>query len=418
MAATTYRVQDDSKKVLRFVQSLLCDLRPRDFSVELWDGTYWPAQKNVCPRFTWRINHPEALRVAIFSSNRQVALAQAYCCEDFDIAGDMEAVFSLADYLIEKQWSGTEKLRLMGMLLSVPVPKSVHIPCYGVHLRGRVHSRERDRQAIGYHYDVSNDFYALWLDQNMQYSCAYFEQPDADIDGAQQKKLDYVCRKLSLQPGERLLDMGCGWGGLVRFAAREYGVRALGITLSSKQLQWAQEHIREDGLSQRCEVRLLDYRDLTGPESFDKIVSIGMVEHVGEKNLDEYFRRVFRLLRPGGMFLNSGIARAGTRAVDSTPTFTDLYIFPDGELVPISELLGHAEKSGFEVRDVQNLREHYRLTLRHWLRRLEAQEPAAKRMVGELKYRMWRLYLAGSAYYFHRSRLDLYHTLLLKTELC
>jgi cyclopropane-fatty-acyl-phospholipid synthase len=416
MAAITCGVQEDSSKnVLSFIQSILRDLHPRQFSVELWDGTRWPAESNVFPRFTWKINNPEALKSAIFSSNRQVALAEAYCRGDFDIEGDIEAVFSLADYLIEKRWGSTERLRLIGTVLRLPAQKSPRAPNYGVHLQGRLHSRKRDRQAIGYHYDVSNDFYALWLDQNMQYSCACFDRPDLDLEEAQQKKLESICRKLCLKPGERLLDIGCGWGGLIRYAARKCGVHALGITLSSAQLKWAQGRIREEGLDDRCEVRLLDYREVAGHEIFDKIVSVGMVEHVGEKNLAEYFHDVFGMLRPGGMFLNSGIARAGNRAVDSTPTFVDLYIFPDGELVPISELLERAEGAGFEIQDVENLREHYRFTLLHWLRRLESHAPSAKQLVGELKYRMWRLYLAGSAYYFEKSRLDLYHALLLKT---
>jgi cyclopropane-fatty-acyl-phospholipid synthase len=415
MAARTWRVRHESaQRVLQFIQSFLADFHPRDFAVELWDGTRWSPENNLFPRFTWMIKNPEALKRALFSTNRQVALAEAYSYGDFDIEGDMEAIFGVAEYIIEHKWTRTEKLRLMGMALTLPSASGATPERSPVRLDGSLHSRQRDREAVTYHYDVSNDFYALWLDRNMQYSSAYFEQPGDDVDKAQQEKLAYICRKLRLKPGERLLDIGCGWGGLIRFAVRECGATALGITLSQEQMKWAEDRIRDEGLADRCQVRLLDYRDLDESAGFDKIVSIGMVEHVGERNLPDYFHRTYRLLRPNGLFLNSGIARAGNRPVETIPTFTDLYIFPDGELVPISTLLAQAENAGFEVELVENLREHYRLTLLHWLRRLEAHQQAAKNLVGELKYRMWRLYLAGSAYYFQKSKLDLYHSLLLK----
>ncbi len=412
MAARTWNVQQ-AGKALRFVQSLLCDLHPRDFAVEFWDGSRWPAEKNLFPRFTWKINNPEVLRTAVFDSNRQIALAEAYCCGDFDISGDMAAIFPLSDYLIEKKWTRAEKLRLMGLALTMPSGKSMRLAPAGSGLRGELHSRERDKRAVSYHYDVSNNFYALWLDNEMQYSAGYFDRPDETLENAQEKKLDYICRKLRLAPGERLLDIGCGWGGLIRHAARDFGVTALGITLSQQQLKWAEAHITQDGLSDRCTVRLRDYRDLDEAAGFDKIVSIGMVEHVGEQNLPEYFRQVFHLLRPSGLFLNSGIARAASRQ-NSQPGFTDLYIFPDCELVTISRLLGYAEAAGFEVEHIENLREHYRLTVLAWLRRLEKRQESAKRLVADLKYRMWRLYLAGSVYYFQKAKLELYHSLLLK----
>jgi cyclopropane-fatty-acyl-phospholipid synthase len=404
-----------AQKTLRFVQALLQDFQPRDFTVELWDGSRWAPEKNQFDRWTWRINSPETLRSALFSANRQVALAEAYVYGDFDIVGDIEAVFPLADYLINKPWSAKEKLSLMGMVLGLPAAKR-HSADAGPRLVGRLHSKKRDQQAVSYHYDVSNDFYALWLDQNMAYSCAYFEHADDDIDTAQTNKFDYICRKLRLQPGERLLDIGCGWGGLLLHAVRQYGVRALGVTLSRQQFELAQKRIAGSGLAERCEVRLVDYRDLDEPGGFDKLVSVGMVEHVGESHLPEYFRQAFRLLRPGGLFLNAGIGRAGCRPLPDKPTYTDLYIFPDGDLPAIGNLLTPAEQAGFEVRDVENLREHYHLTLKHWLRRLQAHDQEARRLVGETKYRMWRLYLAGSAHYFQSARLNLYHTLLVKDD--
>jgi cyclopropane-fatty-acyl-phospholipid synthase len=282
-------------------------------------------------------------------------------------------------------------------------------------LHGRTHSKGRDREAVSFHYDLSNDFYQLWLDRAMVYSCAYFQSPDDTVETAQQQKLDYICRKLRLKAGERLLDIGCGWGGLIMHAAKNYGAQATGITLSQQQLELAQERIREAGLASRCEVRLLDYRDAHQLGQFDKLVSVGMIEHVGESALPEYFRCAFELLKPGGVFLNHGIGRAGNRPKPAEKTFTDVYVFPDGELIPISNTLGHAEQASFEIRDVENLREHYFLTLVQWLRRLESNEEQAKKLVGELKYRIWRLYLAGSAHYFQSGKLDLYQSLLVKT---
>lgn len=310
------------------MQSLLCDFHPRDFAVEFWDGSRWPPEKSSFPRFTWKINNSEGLKKAAFSSNREVALAEAYCYGDFDLTGDMEAIFALADFLIGKRWSAGERLRLLSIALTITGARGSQNLRSGINLQGNLHSKQRDRQAVSYHYDVSNDFYALWLNRNMQYSAGYFQDPDDDLEDAQKRKLDYICRKLRLKAGERLLDVGCGWGGLVRHAVREYGVNAVGITLSNEQLQWAQERIRKEGLGNRCELRLLDYRDLNESKGFDKMVSIGMVEHVGEANLPEYFRQAFRLLRPGGLFLNSGIARGANRMIDSTPTFTDVYVIP------------------------------------------------------------------------------------------
>ncbi len=407
---------DDAQTTLQLLQWLLRDCPERNFTVELWNGASWEPEKNQFHRFTWKINHPDVLRTALSSSDRQIALAEAYIRGDFDIIGDIEAVFPLADYLRDREWSMAEKLHVLGRL-GLPARKRR----FGIrdvpHLSGRLHSRERDSQAVRYHYDLSNDFYALWLDHNMVYSCAYFQHENDDLETAQANKLDYLCRKLQLKAGERLLDIGCGWGGLITHAARNYGVHAVGITLSQRQFEWTQNRIQKLGLSRQCEVRLLDYRDLAEPAAYDKLASIGMIEHVGESMLPAYFRQAFGLLRPGGIFLNAGIGRAGrTRPIDGKPAFTDLYIFPDGELVSIGRVLAHAEQAGFEVRDVENLREHYALTLKHWLRRLETQAEAAQRLVGETKFRMWRLYLAGSAYYFQKGWQDLYHTLLLKTR--
>lgn len=416
MSERAWKIEDASAhRTLEFLQALLRDFHPRNFAVELWDGTAWPSEENQFCRFTWKIKNSGVLSAIISSSNRQVALAEQYILDNFDILGDMEAVFPLADYLIQKECNVADKLRLIRRLpmLSTKEADGTH---HTVHLRGRQHAPARDRQAIAYHYDVSNDFYGLWLDRNMVYSAGYFERPDEDIDTAQIRKLDSICCKLNLQSGERLLDIGCGWGGLIIHAVRNYGVHALGITLSRAQLELAQQRVREAGLDDRCEVRLLDYRDLNEVGGFDKVVSVGMVEHVGESNLPKYFGQISRILRPGGLLLNSGIAAPPNRAQSSQPTFTDIYVFPDGELETIGTLVDQAEKAGFELREAENLREHYYLTTLQWLRRLEAQARAARAIVGERTYRIWRLYLGGSAYYFQKGFLNLFQSLFVKAD--
>jgi cyclopropane-fatty-acyl-phospholipid synthase len=412
MAERAQPIRDrDSARAIAAVQLLLSDYHPRDFAVELWDGTCLAPESGQFCRFTWNINHPGALR-NLLRSDRQVALGEAYIFGDFEIEGDILACFGVGEYLATKHWSAAEKVRIGSLLLSLPSANKHE----QAHLHGRVHSKSRDRQAISFHYDVSNDFYQLWLDEAMVYSCAYFRSQEDDLNTAQELKLDYICRKLRLKSGERLLDIGCGWGGLVLHAAQNYGVEAIGITLSQQQQELAKARIQDAGLSSRCRVELLDYRDAARLGTFDKLASIGMVEHVGKGHLSEYFERAFVLLKPGGVFLNHGIGHSVKSDAAESAGFIKTYVFPDSDLVPIFTMLEAAEKAGFEVRDVENLREHYALTLRHWVRRLEAREPQARELVGDLKYRIWRLYMAGCAYYFRNGDMDLYQSLLVKTE--
>ncbi|MBV9625303.1 MAG: class I SAM-dependent methyltransferase [Acidobacteria bacterium] len=400
-------------RAMAIVEQLLADHHPRDFAVELWDGSRLEPDSGQFCRFTWHIRQASALR-SLLRPDRQVALGEAYIHEEFDISGDILAIFTLAAHLADKDLSATEKLRLRSSFFRLP--SQPRRKDKGAKLRGRVHSISRDQEAVSFHYDVSEEFYHLWLDPALVYSCAYFQSREDSLEQAQAQKLDYICRKLRLQPGERLLDIGCGWGELARHAARHYGVHATGITVSREQVALARKKIAQAGLSQSCQVELLDYRDALQLGCFDKLVSVGMVEHVGEEKLPEYFQVAFGLLKPGGVFLNHAIARAGNRGKTAEPTFTDIYVFPDGELVPISTMLTSAERAGFEVRDVENLREHYFLTLCHWLRRLEARHDEARNIAGELKYRIWRLYLAGSAFYFQSGKLQLYQSLLVKAR--
>jgi cyclopropane-fatty-acyl-phospholipid synthase len=400
-----------------FIYQLLGSYHPRDFAVRFWDGSTWEPEPGQTARFTIVLRHPGSLR-RMFWPPTGLTVGEAYIYDDFDVEGDIEGIFELADHLLDQPWGATDLMRYGLQLLALPSGDDRALISQGTHIDGAQHSIERDRKAVSYHYDVSNDFYALWLDARMVYSCAYFATPDEDLDTAQARKLDYLCRKLRLQPGERLLDIGCGWGGLVIHAALNYGVDALGITLSRPQAELAMERIRAAGVADRCRVEVRDYREVDAAGQYDKLVSVGMFEHVGKAALPDYFARAWRLLRPGGVLLNHGIAHRPAHIVKrgpawpSGPTFTSRYVFPDGEIVPLDTTLRIAEQSGFEVRDVESLREHYTLTLRNWVRRLEAQRAAARRLTSEVTYRIWRAYMAASAYGFLSDHLTVYQTLL------
>ena len=393
-------------------ENLLADYPKRNFQIRLWDGsTLGPMQQ---PRFTLVLNHPEVIR-QMFLSPSELTLGESYVFDDFDIEGDIEAVFDLADYLFAQGRDGSARSpHLISLLRRLPARQQIRRGRQPAKLQGPVHSNDRDRRAISYHYDLPAEFFALWLDQRMLYSSAYFATgKDGDLDTAQCCKLDYICRKLRLHRGDRLLDIGCGWGGLLIHAADHYGALALGITLSVRQAEVARQRIRDSGFDHRCRVEVCDYRDLELEGQFDKVVSVGMFEHVGERQLPEYFSRVWGLLRPGGALLNSGIAASATYHRKGL-SFIDRYVFPDGELVPLNASLGSAERCGFEVRDVESLREHYAMTLHHWVRRLEAHAEEACGITDETTFRTWRLYMAASAHAFRSNRLNLYHMLLAK----
>ena len=283
-------------------------------------------------------------------------------------------------------------------------------------LEGTPHTTDRDREAVVPHYSTSNEFYALWLDSRMVYTCAYFTAPDQDIETAQYQKLDYACRKLRLRPGQRLLDIGCGWGGLVLHAVQHYGVEAVGVTITPSQAEWANERIRAAGLSGRCRVHLGDYREIHEPNGFDRLACIGFQEHVGEAKLPAFFRQAWELLRPGGVFLNHAIVQRDTTPLPIGWDFIAKYVFPDSELVSVTTALRVGENTGFDIRDVETLREHYALTLRHWLSRLEARADEARRCTDEFTYRVFRLYLAASAFGFDIGQPSIYQSLFVKLD--
>jgi cyclopropane-fatty-acyl-phospholipid synthase len=280
-------------------------------------------------------------------------------------------------------------------------------------------SRNRDAANISHHYDVGNEFYRLWLDRQMIYSCAYFRSGDEDIHTAQQQKLDHICRKLLLQRGERLLDIGCGWGGLLQWAAVQYGVNGVGVTLSERQYSSACEAVDSSGLAGLIEIRLQHYMDIQGSEGFDKIVSIGMYEHVGLRNLPAYFETVARLLRPGGVFLNHGIVSTDADGRPRGPPggrFIDRHVFPGGAVPHISRVLIELSRAGLEFTDAEDLRPHYALTLQHWSRRMEACSDQAIEAAGPEVFRIWRMFLAGMAYAFDHGWLSVAQVLAFKAS--
>lgn len=398
----TVRIADQA------LRELFGPLYLNDFGVAFWDGTRLPALGSE--RFVLRVNDPGALRTA-FSPPVDLNAGRAFAAGILDIDGDIERA---VDVLLNAS-SGISLPHTIGLLRALRrLPKCGLPSLREAKLHGRVHSQERDRMAIGFHYDQPIAFYRAFLDREMVYSCAYWDDGVETLDAAQSAKLEYTLDKLRLQPGERLLDIGCGWGALVVRAAERYGAHVLGITLSQTQYDEAQRRIAAALVGNRARVELRDYRELQG-EQFDKIVSVGMFEHVGRPRLPEYFRAAYDALRPGGLFLNHGISdqsegRKGGRASG----FMERFIFPDGELVPVSDALGIAERTGFEVRDVESLREHYARTLRAWVAALEANREAAIAAAGEQSYRAWRLYMAGSAQGFSTGRLGIFQSLLAK----
>ncbi|KTT37584.1 C17 cyclopropane fatty acid synthase CfaB [Pseudomonas rhizoryzae] len=319
-------------------------------------------------------------------------LGQAFVESRIDLEGDIQEVIEIGDQLSQA---------LVGLNQTAD----------GVH---QAHDKATDASAISYHYDLSNDFYRLWLDPELVYSCAYFKTGTEDLATAQRDKLELLCRKLRLQPGERLLDVGCGWGGLARHAAREHGVQVHGITLSREQLELGRARVAAEGLTDRVTLELLDYRDLPEDGRYDKVVSVGMFEHVGHANLPLYFRKLFAAVRPGGLVLNHGITalHADERAVGhGGGDFIDRYVFPNGELPHLSRAVAEMSEAGLEVVDVESLRLHYARTLDFWSAALEANLAEAARLVPAEALRIWRLYLPGCAYAFRNNWVNIHQIL-------
>jgi len=377
--------------------SVLRDQADLPARVVLWNGRQLDLGRFDTPKVTLTLRSVSALPLLLRPSLDR--LAEGYISGRIDVEGALEDIIQL------------------GYALAV---SSGQQPAYNLLERVSgwfAHTRARDRRAIAHHYDVSNEFYRLWLDQNMVYSCAYFEHGDEDLETAQVRKIDHLLTKLQLRPGQRLLDIGCGWGALVLRAASVFGARCVGITLSQQQCELARERVRKAGLEERVEIRLQDYREVSGP--FDRITSVGMFEHVGQLNLPLYFSRVCELLADDGLAINHGITSTDADS-GATPfgggEFIARHVFPDGELAHISLALHAAQRGGLEAIDVENLRRHYAHTLKWWAQNFEAHTAEIRRCVDERTYRIWRIYLAGCAHAFARGDIAVYQILCQKAR--
>jgi len=374
-------------------------------AVRLWNGDL-AAGKPDAP-CTVIFNHPWVLRELVFYRN-VVHLAEDYLTGDVDIEGDTECLFDLVSFIRDLDMPWSTMLRVIRQAFKLPHShhdKSAHA------IRAGRSRRRNTKESISHHYDVGNDFYKLWLDQEMVYSCAYFSDTEQTLDSAQEDKLDYICRKLRLTPGQTLLDIGCGWGALVCWAARKYGVKAHGITLSEQQFNYAQQRIRDEGLQDQVSVELRNYIDLPADARYDRVVSVGMFEHIGVANFPAYFNTIKRVLAPGGLFLNHGITNDTGWQDTPITRFINSYVFPDGELARINAVANAMENAGFEVIDVEGLRRHYAMTLRCWIKALQASKEQAVNVVNEATYRVWLLYMSGSAYYFDQGSINVYQVL-------
>lgn len=377
------------------------------FAIRLWDGWLWSSSSIEKPVCTIVVESPRAFQSLVAEPN-EITLGEAFIHGDLDVEGDIFSVFSIAEHI----FNYPRPLRRQ-------ILEKAYATFYGLgqwFKHGSRHSLQRDRASISYHYDQPVDFFEPWLGQSLVYSCAYFQNAEDTLDDAQERKLDLICRKLRLQPKERFLDIGCGWGSLVLHAANKYHAYAQGITLSKEQEQVAKQRIEQTSLAQRCGIELRDYREPDGVQhTFDKIASVGMFEHVGLKNLAQYFSTVRKFLRPGGVFLNHGITRSYT-SENRKVSFVDRYVFPDGQLVTLSQVLEAAESRGLEVRDVENLREHYELTLRRWVEGLRRNSGKLLQRVSGVTYRTWLLYMAGSAAAFRRGDIAVHQVLFSRPD--
>lgn len=393
--------QRDVDRLPRHVSNSLVNLFGRysgpPFAIRFWDNSVWAVSFQP-PVFTF-VFRTERVWRKVLSAMNELSLGEGFITGDLDVEGDLYAAFQLAQFLIERAMESHRTPTNVAMLLSANRALA-HVRQF---MRfGRHHCERRDANSIAYHYDKPAAFYRLWLGESLVYSCAYFHDSKHGLDQAQLNKLEHICRKLRLKPGDRFLGIGCGWGSLVLQAAEQYRVNAYGITLSHEQERIGKQRIEDLDIQTACRIEYCDYRTLGNTTAnFDKVASVGMSEHVGVQNLPLYFRTVYDLLRPKGVFLSHAITSSATLE-KKRPSFMDRYVFPNGELVTLSDMLRCAEEAGFEVRDVEDLREHYERTLHCWVEALTDCREEALRYVDEQTYRIWKIYMAGSAEAFRR----------------
>ncbi len=387
--------------------ALVTVLPRRPFGVRFWDGTEVPATEPGAPTLTLRT--PRALAHALRAPG-ELGLGRAYVAGMIEV-DDMEAALRMVDTfeapplsLAERARLGLAVVRACGLVMPPPVPT------VELRLRGQRHTIARDRRAVRHHYDVGNEFFALFLDRSMTYSCAYWQGGASTLEEAQEAKLELVCKKLALREGERVLDVGCGWGSFVIHAATRHGVRAVGITLAEEQAKLASQRVREAGVADRVEIRVADYREVTdGP--FDAIASIGMVEHVGAERIDVYARRLHDLLRPGGRLLNHGIAKLQDLDTPDEGAFSERFVFPDGVPLPLSRIQAALERTGLVTRHVEGLPDDYHRTLCCWIESFDAHWEDVVRLAGIERARIWRLYLRAGRQAFETGWASVYQVL-------
>lgn len=386
----------------RILDALFAHYEGPAFLIRFWDGWSWGSDSNRAIACTLVVRSPQALHALIAEPN-EISLGEEFVHGGLDVEGDIFSVFSVGEHIFNREHSLRQRVIETMARTSYEVARRIQ--------SGSRHSMRRDRASIAHHYDQPFEFYRPWLGKSLAYSSAYFRSEADTLDEAQEQKLELICHKLRLQPMESFLDIGCGWGSLLLHAAGRHHAQAHGITLSKEQEAVVKQRIRAARLEQECTVELRDYRTLEDAGlHFDKIASVGMMEHVGLRNLPQYFRIAGSLLKPGGVFLNQGIARAAVAPVREA-SFIDRYVFPDGRLVTLTEVLNAAESQALEVRDVENLREHYAMTLRKWVEGLQAHREELLRYVSEETYRIWLLYMAGSSAAFRRGDIAVYQVL-------
>jgi cyclopropane-fatty-acyl-phospholipid synthase len=379
-------------------------LPERPFHVHFWDGSAVDATVPDAPTFFVRA--PSAL-AHFLRAPGSLGLGRAYV-EDSIAVDDLDAAFLVVDEWVPPPIGGTDRVRLGLAIAAAAAPGGLpRRPSLELILRGGLHSIERDKAAVRYHYDVGNDFFALFLDESMTYSCGIFSRGAETLEDAQRAKLELIAGKLRLEPGMRMLDVGCGWGSFAIHAAREHGVSVIGVTISPSQAELARRRVEEAGVADRVEIRLSDYRELPGG-SFDAVSSIGMTEHVGENQIDVYAKSLFALLAPGGLLLNHAIAALDPEHKPLEDVFSMRYVFPDGEPLPLSRIQLAMERAGFRTQHVEGFREDYATTLRHWSQRLDEHIEEAERIAGGERTRIWRLYLRAARHGFESAHTAVY----------
>lgn len=411
--ATPSASDPHAERSVRLLEAL-CEGYPGVVRVRLWTGEVWQHNDGPAP-YTLALKHPGALR-AMFWPFDNMGVGESYIFDDYDIEGDIFAFTMLLKHLVKLRQTRSlgSKLRLLWALMKLPKTRNPRdVSKAGRPVEGD-HSLRNDRDAISFAYDLSNDFYKLWLDERMLYTCSYFWNPDESLEESQLRKIDFICRKLRLKPGDRYVDFGCGWGALAIHAAKNYGAKVTGVTLAGEQAKWCERAIDAAGVRDRVNIVYCDYRDFEAAGEYDAASSVGMGEHIGGRNLQLFFDKIYECLRPGGVYLHHGIHLRPHTPFPIWTAFARKYVFPNGELHSILPLQECATRAGFEVRDLENIRESYILTLENWVKRLEENHDAAVKLVGEVSYRIFRIYMAGATLGFKAGVYSLNQILLSK----